>query len=109
MTGLIVKYEDKIFKVGCPQEGVTLCACVVREEFILNAGGSQACVGIYQKLREGIEFEVGIAEFDEASEPLSEKNQPIIEPGYPVKEDPNWKLKYFRKIEAILKEEGLIE
>ena len=47
--------------------------------------------------------------FDKASEPLSETNQPIIDPDYPREEDPDWKLKHFRKLEKILKEEGLLD
>ena len=35
-----------------------------------------------------------MAEFDKASEPLSETNQPIIDPDYPHEEDPDWKLKH---------------
>ena len=110
MIGLIVKYMDKIYKVGTPGEGVTLSSCIVRKEFILEAGGMQhGFVGIFRKLREGIEFEVEVAEFDKASEPLSETNQPIIDPDYPREEDPDWKLKHFRKLEKILKEEGLLD
>jgi len=41
MIGLIVKYMDKIYKVGTPGEGVTLSSCIVRKEFILEAGGMQ--------------------------------------------------------------------
>ena len=55
------------------------------------------------------EFEVEVAEFDKASEPLSETNQPIIDPDYPHEEDPDWKLKHFRKLEKILKVEGLLD
>ena len=104
MIGLIVKYMDKIYKVGTPGEGVTLSSCIVRKEFILEAGGMQ-----HGFVREGIEFEVEVAEFDKASEPLSETNQPIIDPDYPREEDPDWKLKHFRKLEKILKEEGLLD
>lgn len=50
MIGLIVKYMDKIYKVGTPGEGVTLSSCIVRKEFILEAGGMQhGFVGIFQK------------------------------------------------------------
>ena len=34
MIGLIVKYMDKIYKVGTPGEGVTLSSCIVRIEFL---------------------------------------------------------------------------
>ena len=50
MIGLIVKYMDKIYKVGTPGEGVTLSSCIVRKEFILEAGGMQhGFVGIFRK------------------------------------------------------------
>ena len=68
-----------------------------------------AYASVFLKLREDIEFEVEVAEFDKASEPLSETNQPIIDPDYPHEEDPDWKLKHFRKLEKILKEEGLLD
>ncbi|MFR7823392.1 MAG: hypothetical protein ACLU30_09545 [Odoribacter splanchnicus] len=62
---------DKIYKVGTPGEGVTLSSCIVRKEFILEAGGMQhGFVGIFRNLRKGIEFEVEVAEFDEASRSL---------------------------------------
>lgn len=110
MTGLIIKYMNKTYKVGTLGEGVTLSSSIVRKEFILEAGGmSHSYVGIFRNLRDGIEFEVEVAEFDEASEPLSEKNRPIIDPDYPIAEDPDWKLKKFHKLEAILKNENLID
>lgn len=114
MLGIVIKYMDKVYKVGQPNGGVTMSSCIVRDEFILEANGmSYPCVGIFQKLRNGIEFDVEIAEFDEASEPLSENNPPIIETDYAkmIEADSewDWKLKNFRKIEAILKEEGLLD
>ena len=33
----------------------------------------------------------------------------IHDPDYPREEDPDWKLKHFRKLEKILKEEGLLD
>ena len=57
MIGLIVKYMDKIYKVGTPGEGVTLSSCIVRKEFILEAGGMQhGFVGIFRNLRDVCEF-----------------------------------------------------
>lgn len=110
MMGVIIKYMDKIYKVGIPGEGVTLSSCIVRNEFILEAGGiSNSYIGVYKNLKGSIEFEVEVAEFNEASEPLSDTNRPIIDPDYPLKEDSDWKLKHFRKLENILKEEGLLD
>ena len=87
-----------------------MSSCIMQNKFTLEAGGSgHAYASVFLKLREDIEFEVKVAEFDKASEPLSETNQPIIDPDYPREEDPDWKLKHFRKLEKILKEEGLLD
>ena len=105
MKGLVVKYGEKTYKVGLPDGGVTLSSCIMQNKFTLEAGGSgHAYASVFLKLREDIEFEVEVAEFDKASEPLSETNQPIIDPDYPREEDPDWKLKHFRKLEKILKD-----
>ena len=110
MKGLVVKYGEKTYKVGLPDGGVTLSSCIMQNKFTLEAGGSgHAYASVFLKLREDIEVEVEVAEFDKASEPLSETNQPIIDPDYPHEEDPDWKLKHFRKLEKILKEEGLLD
>ena len=50
-----------------------------------------------------------MGEFYKASEPLSETKQPIKDPDLPREKDPDWKLKHFRKLEKILKEEGLLD
>lgn len=107
MMGLIVKHGDRVYKVGKLGQGVMLASCIVRKEFVLEA--AQGYVAVFRNLREGIEFEVEVAEFDEASEPLSENNRAIIEPGYRSEEEPDWKLKQFRKFERILKAEGLLD
>ncbi|MFR3329938.1 MAG: hypothetical protein ACLTSL_07240 [Odoribacter splanchnicus] len=115
MIGLIVKYLDKTYKIGELNEGVSLLANIVRGSFSLEAGGmSHPFVNIYLVLREGIEFEVEVSEFDEASEFLSETiNPPIIDSDYEVRVESgsvwNWKLEQFRKIESILKKEGLLD
>lgn len=90
MKGLVVKYGEKTYKVGLPDGGVTLSSCIMQNKFTLEAGGSgHAYASVFLKLREDIEFEVEVAEFDKASEPLSETNQPIIDPDYPHEEDPD--------------------
>ena len=44
----------------------------MQNKFTLEAGGSgHAYASVFLKLREDIEFEVEVAEFDKASEPLS--------------------------------------
>jgi hypothetical protein len=85
---------------------LVLCRINLR---LRQVGSGHAYASVFLKLREDIEFEVEVAEFDKASEPLSETNQPIIDPDYPHEEDPDWKLKHFRKLEKILKEEGLLD
>ena len=78
MKGLVVKYGEKTYKVGLPDGGVTLSSCIMQNKFTLEAGGSgHAYASVFLKLREDIEFEVEVAEFDKASEPLSETNQPV--------------------------------
>ena len=73
MKGLVVKYGEKTYKVGLPDGGVTLSSCIMQNKFTLEAGGSgHAYASVFLKLREDIEFEVEVAEFDKASEPLSE-------------------------------------
>ncbi len=49
MIGLIVKYMDKIYKVGTPwRRSNSVFLCIVRKEFILEAGGMQhGFVGIF--------------------------------------------------------------
>ena len=95
MKGLVVKYGEKTYKVGLPDGGVTLSSCIMQNKFTLEAGGSgHAYASVFLKLREDIEFEVEVAELD---------------PDYPHEEDPDWKLKHFRKLEKILKEEGLLD
>ena len=54
-----------------PDGGVTLSSCIMQNKFTLEAGGSgHAYASVFLKLREDIEFEVEVAEFDKASEPL---------------------------------------
>lgn len=103
MIGLRIKHQDKIYQVG-PLEETILCSSIVRKEFTLEVMScSQGFVAIFQNLREGIEFEVEIAEFDEVSEPLSPQNPRIVEPGFPLS-GPDWKLKRFQELEKVLKE-----
>lgn len=71
MKGLVVKYGEKTYKVGLPDGGVTLSSCIMQNKFTLEAGGSgHAYASVFLKLREDIEFEVEVAEFDKASEPV---------------------------------------
>ena len=118
MKGILIKFLGQEYKVGLPDTEVSvICTLVLeRDEFILGGGGiSSSFIGSWQKIRDGIEFEVEVAEFEEATEPISESNPSVIDPEYQKMIDArdeewelNWKLHQFRKIEAILQEEGLI-
>lgn len=121
MVGYIVKHLGRVYKIGTDNEDFSVSSCIVREEFILEGGSiSFPFISSYQKLREGLEFEFEVAEFEEASEPLSEYKNPVfeIDSEYTkmmeeIDSDWNlewaWKLKKFREMEAILIEEGIIE
>jgi hypothetical protein len=115
MVGLIVKHLGRMYKIGCVSSGVSIVSSLVlhRDEFILEGCGF---IQSFQKIREGIEFEVEVAEFDESSELITEDNDfSEIDPEYfemIEKRNPEWeweqKLKIFHQIKCILKEEGLI-
>ena len=113
MTGFIVKYMGREFRIGSLESDIFMAAHVVRNEFIFEGGAAKPFVGSWQIAREGLEFEVEVAEFEEASEPISENNPSIIDPDYIKTKESlsewDWKLETFRKMESILKEEGLIE
>ncbi len=111
MTGLIIKYLDREYKL----EGTMISSLVLhRNEFILEGG---RFVSSFQKIREGIEFEVEVVEFDKESEPLSQDSKLLdIDTEYSTmmeERDLEWeweqKLKMFREIESILEEEGLLK
>ncbi|MDR1756413.1 MAG: hypothetical protein LBR65_05565 [Culturomica sp.] len=115
MTGFIVQYMGREFRIGVPDSNVHLAANLVRNEFIFEGGGILAS---WQIVREEFEFEVEIAEFDSASEAITAENHEkisLIDPEYAkmIKErsenwELEWKLETFRKLEIILKEEGVI-
>lgn len=115
MLGLIVKYSDKIYKAGVSGEGITLISTVVRNTFIIETSSkSYPFVNIFLKFRENIEVEIEVAEFDEASTPLSENDNPgIIDPDYKkmIESESNeeWMLKRFHELETILKEKGELD
>ena len=110
MIGLIVKHLNEKYQ---------FCGCMIaslvshREEFILEGGGY---ISSFQKVRDGIEFEVQVSEFEEATELISENNDfTEIDPEYAkmrqerdAEWDRNRRLKMFYEMENILKEEGYI-
>lgn len=85
----------------------------------VSAGCGDAFFNSYQIAKEGMEVEIEIAEFAEASEPATEENLSetcLVDPEY-EKITAGWsseeyqlqrKLERFRMLEAILKEEGVI-
>ena len=115
MIGLIVQYLGREYRIGRCDSSVSIIASLVlhRDEFVFEGGGS---IQSFQKIRNGIEFEVKVSEFSDASELITKDNDfSEIDPEYTKiveKRDAEWewnrKLEQFHKIERILKEEGLI-
>ena len=68
-------------------------------------------IGSWQRIREGLDVEIEVAEFDDVSEDCYTLIDPeynnIIEEKDELSEW-NWKLEKFREIEKILKEENLL-
>ena len=120
MIGFIVKYLGRNFKVGSSESDATLNVTLVRNEFILEGSSGQPYISSFQLQKDGIELDVEVAEFDEASIPITADNYKDtcqIDPLYiemidKQKADVDWnlqcKLEEFRKLEEILKEENLI-
>lgn len=119
MKGLIVKHLGRCSRVGSLDSHVSLVATLVlsRDEFIFEGGDlSNPFISSFQKIKEGIEVEIEIAEFGEPSEPISiGGSSPQIDPEYTkmISErdrewELNWKLRAFRELEATLKERGLL-
>lgn len=111
MLGLIVKHLGRTYKIGSLREQVSVIALINMHYFCIEGGCSDPFICSFQKLREGLEFEVEVAEFDDPSDPISEKNQIIeIDPEYrQMASDPDfgldYKLEMFRRLESILKKD----
>ncbi len=108
MTGLFTLRNGREYRIPGP---VILSLVNSRNEFILEDSGY---ICSYQKIKEGITYEFTITEFEEPTEMLSQYNDfSEIDPEY-IKmiedEELQWqyKLQQFRRLEAILKEEGII-
>lgn len=118
MIGFIVRHLGKEYRAGVPDSWVCLMANLQRGIFNLHAGNEASFLDNWMMAREGIEFEVEVAEFDQASEIFTADNYKEL--GYKDPEyqkivdsrDENWewewKLELFRKFEAILTQEGLL-
>ncbi len=117
MTGLIIKHMGKEYKVGNPYKGVSITSFLIshRNEFILEGEGM---IASFQRIRDGIEFEVEISDINETeiSLPLSEENNSLeIDPEYSkmlTERNSEWewneKRKTFYEIRNVLIKEGLI-
>lgn len=114
MKGFVITYLGKRCKIGSDDSFATMiCSLVIqRNEFILEGGNlSGSRIGSWQRIQEGLEVEIEVAEFDDVSEDC----YTLVDPEYNniVKEKDellewNWKLEKFREIEKILKEENLL-
>ncbi|GHE37048.1 hypothetical protein [Sphingobacterium griseoflavum] len=108
MKGLITKRNGRDYRIPC---AVVLCIAAPRDGFILEGGGY---IHSRQKLEENIEYEFELVEIDRPSEMLSQDNdfsevdfehEKLIEgDDYQLRQD----MQEFRRLEAILKEEGTI-
>ncbi|SFL30868.1 hypothetical protein SAMN05216357_11828 [Porphyromonadaceae bacterium KH3CP3RA] len=117
MIGLIIKHMGKEYKVGNSYKGVSITSSLVlhRNEFILEGEG---VIASFQRIRDGIEFEVEISDINETeiSLPLSEKNNSLeIDPEYSrmlTERNSEWewneKRKMFYEIRSILIKEGFL-
>lgn len=114
MNGFVITHLGKRCKIGSDDSFATIiCSLVIqRNEFILEGGNmSGSRIGSWQRIQEGLEVEIEVAEFDDPSDPISEKNQIIeIDPEYrQMASDPDfgldYKLEMFRRLEYILKKD----
>lgn len=119
MKGFIVKYMGKEYKAGFHERQVHFIADITDGLFSLSVGNREHFVISNRIAREGIEIEIEVAEFDETSAVITPENRDEICPAdqeyQKLLEEQNtmewqWqkKLEIFRRIEAVLKEEGLI-
>ncbi len=117
MIGLIIKHMGKEYKVGNSHKGVSIISSLVlhRNEFILEGDGG---IASFQRIREGIEFEVEVLDLNETeiSLPMSEENNSVeIDPEYLrmlSERNSEWewneKRRTFYEIRNILIKEGLL-
>lgn len=107
MVVLVTKIKGKTYKTSG-----YLAFSLNKNTFILQGNGH---ISSFQRTQEGIEFEFNIEEFDDGMEKnLAGNNFSEIDPEYTKlieDEDLQWqyKLEHFRRLEAIMKEEGIIE
>jgi len=108
MIGLTTKIKDREYKIP---DYIVLSLIVGRQEFIMEGNGY---ITSFQKIREGIEYEFTVQEFDEPTERIpQDDNYADIDQEYTKMiedEELQWqfKLQQYRSLEAVLKEGGLI-
>lgn len=108
MLGLTTKIKDREYRIP---DYIVLRLIVGRQEFILEGNGY---ITSFQKIREGIEYEFTVQEFDEPTEKISlDNNFAYIDQEYTKMiedEELQWqfKLQQYRSLETVLKEKGLI-
>ena len=119
MKGFVVRYMGKEYKAGF-QEKQVHCIVVIQDGvFSLYVGNRKYFIKSNRIAKEGIEIELEVAEFDEASAVITPENMDEICPVDPECQkllaeqntlEGQWKkkLEIFRETEAVLKEEGLI-
>lgn len=108
MIGLLTRRKEREYRIP----GFLLISLLSNHQrFLLEGTGH---IFSSQKIKEGIEYDFVIAEFGEPSEQISKEND-FSERDCEFEEelfseDRQWKykLQLFQRLEAILKEEGLI-
>ena len=116
MKGLIVKYKDKVCKASVPLGGALLTADVTwHSGAYWSVGGLKMPEEVHfiwngSILEVGDVIEVEVAEFDEASAPVSEeKHSSLIEKMSERVEDYSKDLELYYQLKKILEDENLIE
>lgn len=104
MIGLVTQKEGREYRIP---HFVILSLISDQQRFLMEGAGY---IFLSQRIKEGIEYEFIISEFEEPSEQISALE---LDPGFEeilFNEENQWKLKLqsYRKLEAILKERGLI-
>jgi len=109
MIGLTTTRNKRNYKLP---NHVILNINIYRQEFRLEGMGY---ISSFQKLKEGIEYQFTVAEFEYPSERISENNDfSEVDFEYTKMIDDKdlqlqFKLEEFHRLKAVLKEEGLIE
>jgi len=123
MEGLIVRYGGKEYRAGFEDEEavVTLTVNMRKGDYIVELGGmtfpearSYYWMNDSRRDGNGFEIEIEVAEFPRATEPVGsmlfeESKERCLEKQRNTEPDWDAMLKDYRRIEAVLREEGIIE